>query len=188
MSFIFTRTDRTVSDETQACSMVDEMAVSMDGGGVTMNVSDNLPLPAAHSESYSGAVAIASALEETATANTPKATVASSFLGFEGELLNQETTDDTTQMATVGTFMTSVDTDLLAANDGLDVAAENLYAEGTNAANTEAGDGENSVTISGDFSFDTIAFLRNAADCDSNTPPDLRMDVNADTEMRIRRD
>jgi hypothetical protein len=184
VSFIFTRTNDTLDDDTEACLMLENMAVSMDGGGVTLNVSDNLPLPATHSEGYSGAVAIASALEEMATASNPKATVASSFLSFEGNVMDADTTNDTTQQATVGSFMTSVDTDLLAADDGNAVEELDLYAVGATTANAEAGDGESSVTISGDFSFVTMAFLHDAADCDSNNPTDLRMDIDADTEMR----
>ena len=86
VSFIYTRTTLTVDANTIACLELAEIGLSMGGGGVTMNVSDNLPLPAVAMKSYPNAVRIASALKETPTKNNPKTTVASGFLSFEGNV------------------------------------------------------------------------------------------------------
>ena len=174
VSFIFTRTGGTTTAETLACLAIDNIAVSADmAGSVTMNVSDNLPLPATHTESYPGAVRVAAALKETATMNMPIATVASKFLSFS------DGAGGTMQEATVGSFMVGMEMMRLAADDAGAVEARDLYAAGTNEANGGS-DGvdataESSVTIMGDFAFAHMVTLDDTATCD-DAGTDLRMD------------
>jgi hypothetical protein len=151
-----------------------EMAVSMGGGGVTMNVSDNLPLPATKMKSYPGAVRLASALKEATTKSMPTATVASEFLSFEGNVDDDNNANDTMQEATVGSFTVSVDDELRNAQNGAMVTVANLYAAGTATANTVEDD-TSSVKISGDFSFASMVTLDQEAAC-ALSDADLRMD------------
>ena len=187
VSFIYTRMTDDVVAETVACLELDEMGVSMGGGGVTMNVSDNIPLPATSDESFMNAIRIGSALKETPVKNTPTATVASGFLSFEGDLTSDSADDDTMQMATVGSFTVSVDTTLINAQAGDPVEEANLYtAGGTSvlAVETDVPETDSSVHFTGDFSFATRVTLNESAVCDGTD--DLRMPEEDDERDTTR--
>ena len=176
VSFIFTRELGNVDGDTIACLELEDMGVSMGGGGVTMSVSDNLPLPATEMKSYSNAVRIASALKESPMKNNPKTTVSSGFLSFEGDLTDTDAANDTMQMATVGSFMVSADIELLNAGDGSMVEAADLYAVGDTAFDGDGvEDTVSSVHIAGDFSFASRVTLDDMADCSDDNADDLRM-------------
>ena len=82
--------------------------MSPDGvGSVTMNVSDNLPLPASKTKSYLGAVRAADALKETAEAATQSMREAQVVVGFL-QFGTDTNTPDTT--ANVGSFVVSQET------------------------------------------------------------------------------
>ena len=96
VSFIHSRIMATDDADAIACLALTDVAVSAAGGGITMNVSDDLPLPAAHTKTMSSAVNLASSLTPTKTKEYPTALVSEKFLSFsDGD-------DGTRQVASVG--------------------------------------------------------------------------------------
>ena len=178
ISFIFTRTNDTVLDTTQACLEVANMGVAADGGGVALNVSDNLPLPATNNSTYSAAVRLAEALDPTVTKETPVATVTSKFLSFAD---GGDTGDDPDQVATVGSLAVAADTELLNAANGTAVGDSDLFTATDDEANG-GGDGvdtddDSSVIIRGDFSYASLVSMVDDVNCDAaGNATDLRMD------------
>ena len=83
MSFIDTRESGTAVDTAIACLMLEDAAVSMGGGGITMEVSDTLSIPGSHKETYPNAVRIKPALAEVADPRDVVASVEDGFLAFE---------------------------------------------------------------------------------------------------------
>jgi hypothetical protein len=179
VSFIITRSSGDIAATTIACLELEEIAVMAGAaGGVTMNVSDNLPLPATNSEDYMEAVSIGRALKESTTKGIPIATVTSSFLSFQGDLTDTDDANDSMQVDTVGMLNVEADGDMLNATNGDAVTAEDLYDDGGNTANPEATEGTSAVNIMGDFSFATRVTLNGAATCtDAENDADLRMDM-----------
>ena len=123
------------------------------GGSVTMTVTDSLGDGLMHMSSYPNAVRTMRALQETAMPLNLEATVEQRFQSFG--------TGDDNNKGTLGSFMVGVKTEYLNAADGAAVAQINIYDND-----------ESSVTISGDFSFASMAWLDAMADC-SGEPDDL---------------
>ena len=136
-------------------------------GSVTMTVTDTLG-PEMHAASYSNAVRTMRALDPTAMANDLTATVEERFKSF-GPMGTEDT---------LGSFMVGTVTPALKnALDGQDVTLENIIAT----------DDTSSVTISGDFSFVSMAWLEDGAECD--TPVDMRKmegDERSGTELDVK--
>ena len=77
-----------------------------------------------------------------------------------------DATNDTTQVATVGSFMVSADMTLLHAGDGTTVEVTDLYAAGESEFDGDGvEDTVSSVHIAGDFSFASKVTLDEMADC-----------------------
>ena len=129
-------------------------------GSVMMTVTDSLGDDAMHTEKYDGAVRTTRALVETAMPMDLQATVEHRFMSFNG-----------VAKGPLGSFMVGTDTDLLNAVGGAPVTETDIY---DNA--------ESSVTISGDFSFASAAWLDEQAACDDTsetllqTEDDMNMD------------
>ena len=115
-------------------------------GSVTMTVTDTLG-PDKVILKYNGAIRNTRALIEIADPKYLTATVEQRFKSFGGMT-----------MGTLGSFMVRANTDLLAADDGEAVVLEEDIIEDTVALGS-------SVTISGDFSFVTRAWLDTAETC-----------------------
>ena len=118
-------------------------------GSVTMMVTDSVGDAAEHAATYTNAVRTARALDEKADPMNLTATVEERFMSF-----GTETT------GTLGSFMVGVNTEYLDAEDGEMVMLDDIIEPGDTS----------SVTISGDFSFVSAAWLDDDGMCDE--PPD----------------
>ena len=125
---------------------------------------------AEHTASYTNAVRTMRALQETPEPNDLVATVEERFKSF-GPI-----TDTMGTTGTLGSFMVGANMELRAAGNGATVADTDIYT-----------DMESSVTISGDFSFVSMAWLDAAMTCD--TPADMRKmegDERSGTELDVQ--
>ena len=121
-------------------------------GSVMMTVTDSLGDDAMHTEKYDSAVRTARALQENADPMDLEATVEQRFQSFG---------DESTGM--LGSFIVGTNEDLLNADDGMAVTDDDIFT-----------DADSSVTISGDFSFASMAWLvETGTACDAGTPTDL---------------
>ena len=149
VSFIVTRSDNTAAATVMTLS-IDQLGVKPGvPGSVTMMVTDSVGDGAEHAASYTNAVRTMRALQETAEPMDLEATVDERFKSF-GPMGT---------MGTLGSFMVGANTELLAADDGVAVVlGEDIIEEAL-------ADGS-SVTISGDFSFVSAAWLDDDDACD----------------------
>ena len=166
VSFIATR-----SGNTDAATMV-ILTIGQLGvkpgvpGSVTMTVTDSVGDGAEHTASYTSAVRTMRALDEAATPMDLEATVEERFKSFGGDT-----------MGTLGSFMVGANEALLAADDGAMVMLDDIIEPGDTS----------SVTISGDFSFVSMAWLEDGPECD--TPVDMRKmegDERSGTELDVK--
>ena len=126
-------------------------------GSVMMTVTDGLGDDAMHTAKYDGAVRTMRALQETAKPMGLVATVEQRFMSF----------GDAT-MGPLGSFMVGLNTDYLNAENGAPISGDLNDDNGIMMNSTS------SVTISGDFSFASMAWLDTAGTCDAVAdPPDL---------------
>jgi hypothetical protein len=169
ISFIATRDSDSQSAEQLVTLDIAEIGLSPDGvGSVTMNVSDNLPLPASKTKSYLGAVRAADALKETAEAaelSMREAQVVTDFMQFGVD----ENDPDTT--ANVGSFMVSQETTYNKQDGTGATVLSDLIAPGAIADDGEVVRDGSSVTVTGDFSFAANVVWDSATDC-STAPAD----------------
>ena len=121
-------------------------------GSVTMAVTDTLG-PDKVTLNYNGAIRNTRALQEKAMPVDLGTTVEHRFTSFGGAA-----------MGTLGSFIVGANTDLLAANDGAAVILGEDIIKDTVAMGS-------SVTISGDFSFATRAWLDTANTCTGDREP-----------------
>ena len=121
-----------------------------------MTVTDSVGDDAMHTEKYDGAVRTARALQEIPMPMDLEATVEQRFMSFGPVSETMGTT------GTLGSFMVGVNIVYLDAEDGGAVATDDIYT-----------DTESSVTISGDFSFASTAWLDDSMACDEGSPMDL---------------
>ena len=170
VSFILDGTDVPARDATAiACLDVAELAVSANGGGVSMKVADNLADPAMHESTYPGAVGLSTALAATRTAMEAKTFVADKY-----KTLGAMSDTEGMAYATVGKVAVSMMTDYHAAGGTRadeDVTMEDLFvASDTEAANdaartTSIPSTESTVTFMGDFSFASMVTMDDDMDC-----------------------
>ena len=119
-------------------------------GSVTMTVTDSLGDDAMHTAKYDGAVRTMRALQETPMPMDLVATVEERFQMFR-------TATGTAAIGTLGSFKVGVNTDLRDADNGEAIVETDIYANA-----------DSSVTISGDFSFASTAWLDDEAACDDD--------------------
>ena len=157
-----------------ACLRLEDVALASGmSGGITMTVTDDLPLPDTYSKSYSGAVRAVNALMPTATRVNPTALVSTNFMSFDTG------PDDTAaQWASVGSFMVGADEALLNAVGGVVVMlADVVTADGATAGVVD--DGSSTVAVEGDFSFAskvTWAAMGTNHACDGESTDNLLTD------------
>ena len=150
VSFIVTRTNSTSATD-EATLAIDQLGVKPGvPGSVTMRVTDSVGDGAEHTEGYTNAVRTMRALQETPTATNLVATVETRFKSFGTET-----------MGALGSFMVAANEVLLDAANGGTVMLDDIIEND-----------DSSVTISGDFSFTSLAWLQTAAICASGD--DLR--------------
>ena len=145
-------------------------------GSVTMTVTDSLG-PEMNAASYPNAVRTMRALDPIAMANDLTATVEERFKMF----LATAPATGTTTTGTLGSFMVGANMTLLDA-DGDDGAGQAVTLEDIIATGETS-----SVTISGDFSFVSMAWLDTVMTCD--TPSDMRKtegDEKSGTELDVK--
>ena len=146
VSFIASRSEATTAEIVGTLAVVDLGVKPGVNGSVTMTVTDSVGDDAMHAESYTNAVRTKRALEETAKPKDLEATVEERFQSF-GPLPGGS-------KGTLGSFMVGTNLELLNAATGGVVAQTNIYDNDTS-----------SVTISGDFSFVSEAWLDTSMDC-----------------------
>ena len=174
VSFIYTREPDTSTDLSVACLALEDVAVSAGGSGsITIEVTDNLPLPTAHRSSYPNAVRVVNALMPMPMKNNPTARVASGFLSFTNDA-------DTALGSTVslGSFELGLANPAPlnatpAANDPPEaVTLTGLLELGTDLTQ------HSTAEIMGNFSFVSSAWLDTASTCLETG--DLRMEEDED--------
>ena len=147
VSFIVTRSGSTSGTDV-ATLTIPQLGVKPGvAGSVTMRVTDSVGDDAENIEAYTNAVRTMRALQETPTPLNLVATVEERFKSFGPAPARI--------MGTLGSFMVTANTDLLAATTGEPIVLETDII-------TIA---DSSVTISGDFSFASMAWLQTAAVC-----------------------
>ena len=152
VSFIVTRSANTAAT-TEMTLDIDQLGVKPGvPGSVTMMVTDSVGDAAEHTASYTNAVRTMRALTETADPMNLVATVEERFMSFAG-----------VAMGTLGSFEVGMVTPALTHADGTDVELEEIIATGDTS----------SVTISGDFSFASMAWLQTAETCSTTDATDL---------------
>ena len=164
VSFIASRADASTDGEELATLTVASLGVKPGvDGSVMMTVTDGLGDGATHSENYNGAVRTARALQEKAIPATPplEATVEQRFRMFGTET-----------MGTVGSFIVGTNREYRNAADGELVAQTNIYDNM-----------ESSVTISGDFSFASAAWLDAEPACDDTGDDDAENLLQSEDDM-----
>ena len=170
VSFILTGTLAPNSDD-HVCLLFDNIAVSADGGGISMRVMDNLPSPVMHDESHMGAVAFDTGLMigEDVSKFDATASVAKRYMEFVPR--DAVVVDTVTTMPAVtasranmgGNISVSVNTKAFNAQTDL-VLDANTAAAGTelifalgadevNGGSDGIDEDESTVVIMGDFSF-----------------------------------
>ena len=147
VSFIANRQNNPSATETVTLTIAQLGVKPAVHGSVTMTVTDTLG-PEMYTASYLNAVRTARALDEAATPMDLEATVEARFKMFS-------TPTGTATMGTLGSFMVGMVTPTLKnAVTGADVELDNIIADATST-----------VTISGDFSFVSAAWLDEMATC-----------------------
>ena len=147
VSFIVNRDGNTASGTDVATLTIGQLGVKPGvPGSVTMMVTDSVGDDEEHTASYSSAVRTMRALQETPMPMNLVATVEERFMSFGGM-----------PMGTLGSFEVGMVTPALTHADGSPVELEEIIAT----------DETSSVTISGDFSFASMAWLQTAALCAS---------------------
>ena len=149
---------------------IGSLGVSPDSSGSIVMTVKNItlaevlpnPADAEHKADFSGAVAVVRGLQEEATPMDVTATVEHQFKSFDGA-----------STASLGTFMVSSSADARAASSG-NLIGFTANVEGNDLIDPTA----ESVTITGDFSFATMAWLDAVADmndmpCDDASKGDL---------------
>ena len=165
VSFIASRSAATAATDVATLTVADFGVKPGVNGSVTITVTDSVGDDAMHTAKYDGAVRTTRALQEIAMPMDLEATVEERFQSFGPE--------GTT--GTLGSFMVGTNGDLLNAGSGAAVVDTDIY---TNA--------ESSVTISGDFSFASMAWLGASMACDDQSPDNLLQtedEINMDELM-----
>ena len=148
VSFIASRSAATAATDVATLTVADFGVKPGVNGSVTITVTDSVGDDAEYTASYTNAVRTMRALQEDAMPMDLEATVEQRFMSFGGE-----------SMGTVGSFEVGTNEEYLVAEGGAAVADTNIFT-----------DADSSVTISGDFSFASAAWLDDSMDC--NDPPD----------------
>ena len=155
---------------------VGTLGIMADGSGsITMHVVDRelqeilrtvVDNPGEHSVTYSGAVAVASGVKETATTNNLTAIVSDKFMSFG--TAGGVAASPRTLMGTLGSFAVAV------APDRLDAAGGEAVADLMDLFNDNA-DAEKGSTfsVSGNLGFAKAVWLDDDTSCD-DTPADIR--------------
>ena len=149
VSFIVTRSANTEAATAMTLQIAQLGVKPGVPGSVTMTVTDSVGDGAEHTASYTNAVRTMRALQETAEPMDLEATVDERFKSF-----------GMATMGTLGSFMVGANAEFLNADDGSAVAVGDIITT----------DDTSSVTISGDFSFVSAAWLDDDGMCD--VPPD----------------
>ena len=151
VSFIASRTDATAAAAVATLTVADFGVKPGVNGSVTITVTDSVGDDAEYTAKYDSAVRTSRALQEMPMPMDLEATVEQRFQMFGTET-----------MGTLGSFMVGVNDEYLDADGGQEVVTTDIYA-----------DAESSVTISGDFSFASTAWLDDSMACDEPSPTDL---------------
>ena len=160
VSFIVNRSGSTASGTDVATLTIGQLGVKPSVvGSVMMTVTDSVGDDEEYTASYTNAVRTTRALQETPMPVNLVATVEERFKSFRAA-------DGTaTTMGTLGSFMIGANTALLDALEGnMVVLEEDIIDPGETS----------SVTISGDFSFASMAWLQATAACSTEGATDLR--------------
>ena len=165
VSFIAPRTDANAADDVATLNVTDFGVKPGVDGSVMMTVTDSLGDGAESTASYTNAVRTMRALQETPDPKNLLATVEERFMSF-GPVSGTVGT-----IGTLGSFEVGTNETFLSAVDGGAVVDADIYANG-----------QSSVTISGDFSFASMAWLQAAAVCDTTGATNLRQ-VDGETVM-----
>jgi hypothetical protein len=171
---------------TEVSLAIEDLGITSSGpGGITMtmtNVQQRALLtgivdnPGVQAESYPGAIAVKSGVQETATSLTPYAIVSDSFMSFGAKDGPPSTPADL--MESVGTFRIALAEGAAAflnADDAEEIGAQgldDLIDVGTPGA--DVADGASSVTFTGNFSFADMVWLDTDEEC-TGTVNDLLM-------------
>ena len=174
---------------------VDDLGIMSDGSGsvsVTIvnlqqrAVLQNVPgveNPGTKIASYPGAVTVKSGVKPAPAPNNLMATVANSFQSFGMDTTASPPTPILT--GTLGSFTVGLEAAAAPfqrnASDGSTVETLGVLVESSSATASTVGDNDSSVTIMGDFSFVSAAWLDSAAAC--TTAGDLRITDATDPTM-----